>query len=389
MIKAFLIKYGEIAIKGKNRYVFENYLVQQIKIKLKKQGEFVTKKEQGRIFVEAVSDFDYEEVLKELKKVFGIVSICPVSVLDDFDFEAIKKLAINHIEQEYEEKNFTFKVYARRANKNYPLNSMEIAKEIGSLLLEEYKELKVDVKQPQEKIMVELRNKVYIYSKEVRGLGGMPIGSAGKAMLLLSGGIDSPVAGWMIAKRGVALDAVYYHSHPYTSERAKQKVIDLAKQLGEYTGRINLHVVPFTDIQLYIYETCPHEELTIIMRRVMMQMAETIAKNNKGLALVTGESLGQVASQTIQSLTTTNAVCQLPVFRPLIALDKQEIVNISEKIGTYETSILPYEDCCTIFVAKHPVTKPNLKSIEKSERKLEKIDVLIQESLDQTEVIKI
>jgi thiamine biosynthesis protein ThiI len=266
---------------------------------------------------------------------------------------------------------------------------MEISKEVGSILLDHFPELKVDVHQPEVKIMVELRNRVYVYSHIIPGLGGMPVGTNGKAMLLLSGGIDSPVAGWMIGKRGVSLEAVYYHSHPYTSERAKQKVIDLAKIVSEYVGEIKLHIVPFTDIQLYIYDQCPHEQLTIIMRRVMMKMAETIAMNNNALALVTGESIGQVASQTIQSLVATNSVCSLPVFRPLIAFDKQDIVNISEKIGTYETSILPYEDCCTIFVAKHPVTKPNLKAIERSEEKLIEIEELVEKALENTEVVRI
>ncbi|TCT16880.1 thiamine biosynthesis protein ThiI [Natranaerovirga pectinivora] len=389
MYNAFLVKYGELAIKGRNRYLFENVLVQHIKRALKPYGEFIVKKEQGRIFIEALSDFEYDEAIDKLRKIFGIVGICPVILSDDLSFEAVKKLSIEYVNQSFEEKNFTFKVEARRADKKYPLDSMEISREIGSILLDEFSNLKVDVHKPEVKIMVEIRNKAYIYSHVIPGLGGMPVGTNGKAMLMLSGGIDSPVAGWMIAKRGVAIDAVYYHSHPYTSERAKEKVIDLAKIISEYTGPINLHVVPFTDIQLYIYENCPHEQLTIIMRRVMMQMAERIALDNGALALITGESIGQVASQTIQSLTTTNAVCNIPVFRPLIGFDKQEIVNISEKIGTYETSILPYEDCCTIFVAKHPVTKPSLKSIERSERKLEKIEELVNESLEKTEVIKV
>ncbi|MFP4697875.1 MAG: tRNA uracil 4-sulfurtransferase ThiI [Eubacteriales bacterium] len=389
MYKAFLIKYGEIAIKGKNRFIFENALVKQIKNSLRNQGDFLVKKEQGRIFVEANSEFDYEDVINKLKKVFGIVGICPVVVSEGSDFDTIKKVAIEHIKNAYSNRNFTFKVEAKRANKKYPLNSMEIAKELGAELLEKYPEMKVDVHKPEVRVTVEIRNKVYIYSHCINGLGGMPLGTNGKGMLLLSGGIDSPVAGWMIAKRGVALDAVYYHSHPYTSERAKQKVIDLAKIISSYVGSINLNIVPFTDIQLYIYDKCPHEQLTIIMRRVMMRIAEEIAKKNGAMALVTGESIGQVASQTIQSLATTNAVCTIPVFRPLIGFDKQDIVNIAEKIGTYETSILPYEDCCTIFVAKHPVTKPNIRSIERSEQRLEDIEKLIEEAMNDIEVVRI
>jgi thiamine biosynthesis protein ThiI len=389
MYRAFLIKYGEIAIKGKNRFLFENALVQHIRHALKDLGDFNVRKEQGRLFVEAFSEFDYDETLSQLQKIFGIVGICPVVMSEDFSFESIQKLVVKYVKKAYKDYNFTFKVEARRADKKYPMNSMEISKEVGSILLDHFPELKVDVHQPEVKIMVELRNRVYVYSHIIPGLGGMPVGTNGKAMLLLSGGIDSPVAGWMIGKRGVSLEAVYYHSHPYTSERAKQKVIDLAKIVSEYVGEIKLHIVPFTDIQLYIYDQCPHEQLTIIMRRVMMKMAETIAMNNNALALVTGESIGQVASQTIQSLVATNSVCSLPVFRPLIAFDKQDIVNISEKIGTYETSILPYEDCCTIFVAKHPVTKPNLKAIERSEEKLIEIEELVEKALENTEVVRI
>ena len=237
---------------------------------------------------------------------------------------------------------------------------------------------------------MEIRNRVYVYSKVIPGPGGMPVGTNARAMLLLSGGIDSPVAGWMIAKRGVALDAIYFNAPPYTSERAKQKVIDLAKIVARYSGPIRLHIVNFTDIQLYIYEQCPHDELTIIMRRYMMIIAEHFAKEAGDYALVTGESIGQVASQTIQSLFVTNEVCTMPVFRPLIGFDKQDIVDISEKIKAYDTSILPYEDCCTIFVARHPVTKPNLKSIKKSEVNLqEKIDQLLEQAYDSVEIMEI
>ena len=290
----------------------------------------------------------------------------------------------------YPDKNFTFKVNARRARKNYPLESMEINAKIGEKLLEAYPELKVDVHHPDVMINIEIRSQINLYSTVIPGPGGMPVGTNGKAMLLLSGGIDSPVAGYMIAKRGVCIDATYFHAPPYTSERAKQKVIDLAKIVAKYSGPIQLHVVNFTDIQLYIYEQCPHEELTIIMRRYMMKLAEHFAKENKCLGLITGESIGQVASQTMQSLAATNEVCTMPVYRPLIGFDKQEIVEISEKIDAYETSILPYEDCCTIFVAKHPVTKPSLNVIHNDEKKLdEKIDALMQEAIDTVEVIRI
>ncbi|MDE6844456.1 MAG: tRNA 4-thiouridine(8) synthase ThiI [Lachnospiraceae bacterium] len=389
MFTAFLIKYAEIGVKGKNRYLFENALVQQIKYALKKcEGEFVVRKTDGRIYVDAVSDFDYEETVEGLKKVFGISGICPMVYVEDEGFEKLGKTIVEYIDKVYPDKNKTFKVAARRARKNYPLNSMEMNVELGGIILDAYPEMRVDVHKPDIMLNVEVRDKIYIYSEIIPGPGGMPVGTGGKAMLLLSGGIDSPVAGWMIAKRGVKIDAVYFHAPPYTSERAKQKVVDLAKKVAAYTGPIYLHVINFTDIQLYIYDKCPHDELTIIMRRYMMRIAEHIAKETECLGLITGESIGQVASQTMHSLMATNEVCELPVYRPLIGFDKMEIVDISEKIDTYETSIQPYEDCCTIFVAKHPVTKPNLNIIRRHEHNLEeKIEELVQTALDTEEVI--
>lgn len=385
----FLIKYAEIAIKGKNRYVFEDALVHQMKLALRRvEGDFKITKTQGRVYVDCLSDYDYDEVVGALSKVFGITGICPVVKVEDEGFEKLSKDVVKYFGEEYTDRNITFKVCARRARKNYPLDSMELNSELGGVLLDAYPELKVDVHNPDVELTVEVRESIYIYSKQVPGPGGMPIGTNGKAMLLLSGGIDSPVAGYMVAKRGVKIDAVYFHAPPYTSERAKQKVVDLAKQVAKYTGPINLHVINFTDIQMAIYEKCPHDELTIIMRRYMMRIAEDIAKENDCLALITGESIGQVASQTIHSLAVTNEVCTLPVFRPCIGLDKQEIITVSEKIDTFETSILPYEDCCTIFVAKHPVTKPNLNVIKKSETHLEDcIDELYKVALETDEVI--
>ena len=390
MYKSFLVKYGEIGVKGKNRYIFENMLMEQIRHALKTaEGEFEVTKEQGRIYVNVVSDdYDYDETVEALSRVFGIVGFCPLLQVEDEGFDKLAETVVDYLGKEYPEKNFTFKVNARRARKNYPLDSMEINAELGGKILDAFPESKVDVHNPEVMVCIEIRSLINIYSKEIPGPGGMPVGSNGKAMLLLSGGIDSPVAGYMIAKRGVALDATYFHAPPYTSERAKQKVVDLAKLVADYSGPINLHVVNFTDIQLYIYEQCPHDELTIIMRRYMMKIAEYFALKEDSLGLITGESIGQVASQTMQSLAVTNEVCTLPVLRPLVGMDKQEIINISEKIGTYETSILPFEDCCTIFVAKHPVTKPNLKQIKKSELKLnEKIDELMQTAIDTTETI--
>ena len=371
MYKSFLIKYAEIAIKGKNRYIFENALVDNIRYQLQNvEGNFTVRKESGRIYVDTEGAYDYDEVLSTLQRVFGIVGICPVVLVEDEGFEQLAADVVAHIAKAYEDKNFTFKVNARRARKNYPMTSMEINAAIGEKILEAFPETKVDVHKPEVLISVEIRQKINIYSVEVPGPGGMPLGTAGKGMLLLSGGIDSPVAGYMISKRGVTIEATYFHAPPYTSERAKQKVVDLAKKVARYAGQIKLNVVNFTDIQMAIYEKCPHDELTIIMRRYMMQIAEHFANESNCLGLITGESIGQVASQTMHSLAATNEVCKMPVYRPLIAMDKQDIVAISEKIDTYETSILPFEDCCTIFVAKHPVTKPNLNHIKKSEEKL-------------------
>ncbi|MFG6382767.1 MAG: tRNA 4-thiouridine(8) synthase ThiI [Lachnospiraceae bacterium] len=389
MFQAFLIKYGEIGIKGKNRHLFEDALVHQIKYALKPvEGEFLITKEQGRIYIEALGNYDYEEVIESLQCVFGIVGICPVVLTEDKGFEQLVEDIISYLDSHYTDKNKTFKVNTRRARKNYPLSSMEINAVLGEKILEAFPEMKVDVHNPDIMIHIEIRKKINIYSDIIPGLGGMPVGTNGKAMLLLSGGIDSPVAGYMIAKRGVKIDAVYFHAPPYTSERAKQKVVDLAKIVAKYSGPIYLKVINFTDIQMYIYEKCPHEELTIIMRRYMMRIAEYFAKETNSLGLVTGESIGQVASQTMQSLAATNEVCELPVYRPLIGFDKQEIIAVSEKIGTYETSILPYEDCCTIFVAKHPVTKPNLKIIKRSETHLEeKIEEMVKTAIDTAETI--
>lgn len=391
MFTAFLIKYAEIGVKGKNRYLFEEALVHQIKYVLKRcEGGFKVTRTDGRIYIHALSEFDYDEVVENLKTVFGVSGICPVIHVPDEGFDKLSATVVDYIDKVYEDKNITFKVNARRARKNYPMNSMEINRELGGVLLESYPEMKVDVHHPDVMLYVEIREKIYIYSIEIPGPGGMPVGSNGKAMLLLSGGIDSPVAGYMIAKRGVKIDAVYFHAPPYTSDRAKQKVIDLARLVSRYAGPVYLHIINFTEIQLYIYEKCPHEELTIIMRRYMMRIAERIARENECLGLITGESIGQVASQTVQSLAVTNEVCTLPVFRPLIGFDKMEIVDVSERIGTYETSILPFEDCCTIFVAKHPVTRPDLERIEKSERNLEEqIEELVKTAVETVEVIEI
>lgn len=387
--KAFLIKYGEIAIKGKNRHVFEEALERQIKRNLRDcEGEFAVERQIGRIFIRCLSDYDYDELVGALTRIFGIIWICPCVLTEIKSFDETAGEIVRYIGEAFPDRHVSFKVKARRPNKKYPIHTMDLNAMIGEKILDAYPEMTVDVHHPDFELNVEIREQINFYARMIPGPGGMPVGTNGKAMLLLSGGIDSPVAGWMIAKRGVTLDATYFHAPPYTSERAKQKVIDLAEQLARYAGPIRLHTVNFTDIQLYIYEQCPHDELTIIMRRYMMRIAEHFARENACMGLITGESIGQVASQTMQSLLCTNAVCQLPVYRPLIGFDKQDIVSIAEKIDTYETSILPYEDCCTIFVARHPVTKPRLEIIERSELKLaERIEDLYRQAIETTETI--
>lgn len=387
----FLLKYGEIGIKGKNRYLFEDALVRQVRYALRDvDGEFYVHKSQARIYVDCEGEYDYEETVDHLKRVFGIVGICPVVRMEDKGFDELKKDVVAYMDELYPDKKMTFKVEARRARKTYPRTSMEINCDVGEAVLEAFPDIRVDVHHPDVMLNIEVRDSIYVYSRIIPGPGGMPVGTNGKAMLLLSGGIDSPVAGYMISKRGVGIEATYFHAPPYTSERAKQKVVDLAKIVSRYAGPVKLHVVNFTDIQLYIYDQCPHDELTIIMRRYMMRIAEHFAQKDGCLGLITGESIGQVASQTMQSLAATNDVCTLPVYRPVIGFDKQEIVDIAEKIDTFETSIQPFEDCCTIFVAKHPVTKPNVEVIRRSEEKLSgKIEELVDRALETVEIIEV
>ena len=396
--QSFLIKYGEIGLKGKNRHLFEDALVRQIRFCLKPfnpvndedGGKFQVHKAQGRIYIDCPGKYDYEEVVEALQRVFGIVGICPVVKTTDQGFEQLQREIVTYIKDVHPVGNQTFKVEARRSRKNYPLNSMEINCELGATILDAFPNMRVDVHKPEVMLHVEIRELIYIYSTIIPGLGGMPVGTNGSAMLLLSGGIDSPVAGYMVAKRGVALQATYFHAPPYTSERAKEKVVELTRLVARYAGPIQLHVVNFTNIQLYIYEQCPHAELTIIMRRYMMRIAQYFAGENGCLGLITGESIGQVASQTMQSLAATDAVCTMPVYRPLIGFDKRDIVELAQQINTFETSILPYEDCCTIFVAKHPATKPIIKKIEQSELLLEeKIDELVETAIESVERIYI
>ena len=389
--KSFLIKYAEIGTKGKNRYVFEDILCKNIRSAMKRiDGRFLVRKEYGRIFVDCMEEYDFDEAVEALQHVFGIVGICPVLVVPNMEWESLSKELVQFVDESYDSKAFTFKINCRRINKEYPMRSMDVNIEGGAVLLDAFPELRVDVHKPDVMVHIELRDNIYIYSVKLPGPGGLPVGTNGKGMLLLSGGIDSPVAGYLVSKRGVNLEAVYFDAPPHTSPQAKQKVVDLAKLVAKYAGAITLHIVHFTDIQEAIYHRCPEDEITIIMRRYMMRIAQLLAERNDCQALITGESIGQVASQTIYSLQVTNAVCTYPVFRPCIGMDKQESVDISEKIKTYETSILPYEDCCTTFVAKHPVTKPKLEDIEKSETLLEEvIDELMKQALETEEILKV
>lgn len=385
MEKIIMVRYGEIHLKGLNRPYFESLLKKQMIRALNKYDCKIVKGD-GRYFIYGINDI--ENAMQKLTKIFGIHSVSPVVCVEK-DIELIFLTAKETLTEAMSFQNIkTFKVESKRGDKRFELNSMEISREAGAYLLNNLPELKVDVKNPDIRVHIEIRDKAYIYTRLIKGQGGMPTGSAGKAALLLSGGIDSPVAGYMCAKRGVDICAVYFHAFPFTGEAAKQKVVELSKILSGYVGKFNLHVVHFTQIQEEIYKKCPHEQLTIIMRRYMMDIAQRIAKKEGALALITGESIGQVASQTLNSLACTDDVADMPVFRPLIGMDKIEIIEIARKIGTYETSILPYEDCCTIFVAKHPTTRPDIEQIKNSEEVLNK-EELILSALEKTEIIQI
>lgn len=389
MDKIILVRYEEIFLKGLNKYVFENKLIKNIKLKLVNLGDIKVTKSQSRIYIESQdSDYDMEEAILRLTKIFGIASVSPVTRIPS-DYEDIKKTSIDIVRELLERKIYkTFKVEAKRGDKSFPMNSPRICADLGGHLLDGFPQLKVDVHNPDFIFYVEVREQTYLYSEIIPSAKGLPTGTGGLATLLLSGGIDSPVAGWMIAKRGVELEAVYFHSYPYTSDRAKEKVIKLAEYLSVYCLSIKLHVVPFTEIQTEINEKCPHEYLTIVMRRYMMMIAERIADKSGSLAIVTGESIGQVASQTMESMLVTDNAVTLPVYRPLIGFDKNEVIDIARKIGTFDTSILPYEDCCTVFVAKHPVTKPSLQKTLEYEKVLD-TENLINNALLKTELIKL
>ena len=393
MYNSIIVKYGEIGIKGKNRYIFENKLIKNIKNMLKPIDKFNVYKEYGRVYVD-LGDYEYDEVCEEVKKVFGVVGVCPaVKVLrnNEEDVEAayqkLKETALLVLEEKIEAGAKTFKVESRRGDKSFRLTSQDMSIDIGGYLLSNVGDkIKVDINKPEAKIKCELReNNVVVYSDTVPGYGGLPIGTNGKAMSLLSGGIDSPVATWMVAKRGMEVEAVHFHTYPFTSEKSQEKVKDLARILAKYCGKVRLHKVNIREIQKAVGLNCRDEEMTIISRRFMMRIAQKLAEQRNCDALITGESIGQVASQTIQGLTCTNASVSLPVFRPLIAMDKTEIIEIAKKIDTFETSIIPEEDCCSVFAPKKPVTKPKLERIEDSEKALD-VDKLIQDAIDNMEV---
>ncbi|MHB1453563.1 MAG: tRNA uracil 4-sulfurtransferase ThiI [Saccharofermentanales bacterium] len=385
-----LVRMGEIALKGLNRSKFEARLISNLKRRLSGFGQFSIEQSQSRIWV--IPEFDcqdFDAILDDVVKVFGIVS-GSIALKFDKTRANIEKVACYYV-SEFLISNpgfRTFKIEARRSDKAFELSSPQICEEIGYVILENFKNLLVDVRSPDFKLMVEVRDSAYVYSGRKSGHRGLPVGTAGKGMLLLSGGIDSPVAGFMMASRGMEIEAVYFHSYPYTGDRTKEKVKDLAGILSGYTGRIRLHIVDFTSIQLELRDKCPEDMLIVIMRRMMMRIAERIARRSEALALITGESLGQVASQTAEAIACTDEVAGMPVYRPLIGTDKDDTTLIAKKIGTYETSILPYEDCCTLFVAKHPKTHPSLEHVHKCEEVLD-IAELTERGLSNIETIMI
>lgn len=370
MERVILVRYTEIHLKGLNRPYFEQKLVDNMRSALRGIPSRIDR-EHGRIYVMDIPDVQFDEAISRLTRVFGIHSVSPALAVDK-DWQSVCSTAYMLMDKEIEKNpNFSFKVFARRSDKHYFMNSDGINRELGHLILERYPSVRVDIHKPEVSLSVEIRDRAYLYCEEIPCANGMPVGTAGRATLLISGGIDSPVAGYMMAKRGLILSAVHFYSYPYTSERARDKVVDLTRLLSRYAGPIRLHLVPFTDIQMTIYEQCPSKETTVIMRRLMMKIAQRIAEKEGARALITGEALGQVASQTLESLCVTNDAVTMPVFRPLIGFDKDDIMDLSRKIGTYETSILPYEDCCTVFVPKHPVTKPVLEDLRASEAKVD------------------
>jgi len=385
MENVLLVRYGEIHLKGLNRPYFERKLIDNIRRTLRGSSARV-ERAQGRIYVWGIPKEEEPAVIEKLQRIFGLHSISPALAVEK-DYDVIGSTLCSMMEKTLGGRDHaTFKVFARRSDKHFPMTSDQINRELGGLLLSRFPALKVDVHYPEIKVGVEIREKAFLYTDEYMCAGGMPVGTAGRAALLISGGIDSPVAGYLMAKRGLELSAVHFYSYPYTSERARDKVVDLARIVAGYSGPMRLHLVPFTDIQMAIYEKCPPKETTVLMRRLMMKIAEIIARNDGAQALITGEALGQVASQTLESLAVTNDAVSMPVFRPLIGFDKDDIVSIAHKIGTFETSILPYEDCCTVFVPQHPVTKPQVDKLRESEAMVDFTE-MIEEALKNTELL--
>ena len=378
MRKVLLVRYGEVFLKGANRPHFLKLLTDNVKRAVKPIGGRVWLSD-SRIYVSDVEDMD--ECVRRVRKVFGLYSVSP-AIECEKDLDVIAEQCIEMMKG----KRGSFKVYGKRSDKKFPMNSLEFAAELGGRILESNPYLTVDIHNPQHKLRVEIRDNCYICCEEIMAVGGLPMGSSGRAALLLSGGIDSPVAGYCMMKRGVRCCAIHFQSPPYTGELARDKVMQLAREMAEYSGGMRVYLVPFTKCQLEIHEKCPEGLGTLITRRFMMRIAQEIAKQNECNALITGESLGQVASQTMESIVCTDAVCEMPVFRPLIGMDKTEIMDIAKRIGTYETSILPYEDCCTVFTPRHPVTKPKLDTMPKAESKLD-IEALVREAVEGTELV--
>lgn len=385
----FIVRCGEVALKGMNKPYFERMLVERIKKLLKKFDGISVKRHEGLIFVRADEHLDKNAIIREISKVFGVASISP-AVECESTMEAIGKAAVDYMMTAIDERGVkTFKVEAKRADKTFPVKSPDIGRQIGAEVLKGCKVLRVDVHHPDCLLFVDVRHdKSYIYQDKIAGFGGLPLGTNGKGMSLLSGGIDSPVATWMMAKRGMMIEAVHFHSYPYTSQRAQEKVEALASIVATYCGRFRMHVVNLLPIQEKIVENCPEEETTILVRRFMMRIAEQLALKTDCGMLITGENLGQVASQTAEALVVTDDAVKMPVMRPLIAMDKVDIMDKAQEIGTYETSIQPYEDCCTVFLPKHPVTKPKLERILQSESRLD-CEALIKAAVESEEVIDI
>ena len=385
-----IVKYGEIAVRGNNRKFFIERLLRTIRKNLDDIGDFYVVKEQGRLIVEdRGGELDFDKVIPRILCIMGIIGVSPGVRVRNQEVDNLKKVCAEHIRSIGADKYKTFKIETKRSNKSYPLESREVSAAVGEYILDEFPNFNVDVHNPELTVYIELRNDAYVYSELIKGLGGLPVGSSGKGIVMLSGGIDSPVSAFMMAKRGVEVEGVYFNSPPYTSERAKQKVVDLAERLTMFTGGFKLYVVPFTDLQLYLLENVPHDKLTIFLKRAMTRVACILGERDGALAVITGDSVGQVASQTMQGLHAISAAATMPILRPLAGFDKQEIVDIARKIGTFDISVRPYEDCCTIFVAKHPETKPKTSVIEKIESKLTELDRYINEAVENAEIIEL